>query len=72
MISFRFPKHLCAFGTRTVVSDQGDIIAIGRTTGAGPGYVVDHVEALKHGGVDEPGNMRWQTVDEAKAKDRIE
>jgi hypothetical protein len=37
---------------------------------ASPGYVVDHVQALKHGGHDEPGNLQWQTVE--KAKNRIE
>lgn len=37
-----------------------------------PGYVVDHVVALKHGGKDEPANMQWQTVEAAKEKDRWE
>jgi len=37
-----------------------------------PGYVVDHVVALKHGGVDCPCNMQWQTVEDAKAKDKWE
>ncbi len=37
-----------------------------------PGYVIDHVIALKHGGADSPSNMQWQTVEEAKAKDRVE
>jgi hypothetical protein len=44
----------------------------GRTSGACPGYVVDHVEALKRGGADSPSNMQWQTVEDAKAKDRVE
>jgi hypothetical protein len=44
----------------------------GKTSGACPGYVVDHVQALKHGGADSPGNMQWQTVQDAKAKDRVE
>jgi len=44
----------------------------GKTTGACPGYVVDHVEALKHGGRDDPSNMQWQTTAEAKAKDKWE
>ena len=39
----------------------------GHTSGACPGYVVDHVKALKHGGADRPSNMQWQTVAEAKA-----
>jgi hypothetical protein len=46
--------------------------ATGKTTGACPGYVIDHVKALKHGGADDPSNMQWQTEAEAKAKDRIE
>ena len=44
----------------------------GRTSGACPGYVVDHVTALKRGGADRPSNMQWQTVQDAKAKDRVE
>jgi hypothetical protein len=44
----------------------------GRTSGACPGYVVDHVTPLKRGGADRPSNMQWQTVEAAKAKDRIE
>ena len=37
-----------------------------------PGYVVDHIIALKRGGPDTPANMQWQTIEEAKAKDRWE
>jgi hypothetical protein len=44
----------------------------GAATGACPGYVVDHVQALKHGGADDPGNMQWQTKSDAKAKDKWE
>ena len=44
----------------------------GRSSGPCPGYVIDHVRALKHGGADDPNNMQWQTVSEAKAKDRWE
>jgi len=44
----------------------------GRATGACPGYVVDHVVPLKRGGPDAPGNMQWQSIEAAKAKDRIE
>lgn len=42
------------------------------TTGACPGYIADHITALKHGGLDEPGNIQWQTRADAKAKDRNE
>jgi len=36
------------------------------------GHVVDHVIPLKRGGSDSPANMQWQTVEEAKAKDKWE
>lgn len=44
----------------------------GRSGGACPGYVIDHVRALKHGGADDPSNMQWQTVEQAKEKDKWE
>ena len=44
----------------------------GKTSGACPGYVVDHVVSLKRGGADHPSNMQWQTVEAAKAKDKTE
>src|SRR5438128_1605064 len=36
------------------------------------GYVVDHIVPLECGGPDVPSNMQWQTVAEAKVKDRTE
>ena len=36
------------------------------------GYIVDHVVPLECGGMDTPANMQWQTVQEAKIKDRTE
>ena len=36
------------------------------------GHVVDHIVPLKRGGTDAPSNMQWQTVAEAKIKDRAE
>jgi hypothetical protein len=44
----------------------------GGVHGACPGYVKDHVIPLCAGGQDRPSNMQWQTVVDAKAKDRIE
>jgi hypothetical protein len=37
-----------------------------------PGYVVDHIIPLACNGPDRPSNMQWQTVAEAKAKDKWE
>jgi hypothetical protein len=36
------------------------------------GYVVDHIIPLACEGPDTPENMQWQTLEEAKAKDKIE
>jgi hypothetical protein len=44
----------------------------GRTTGACPGYVRDHIVPLCKGGPDSPSNMQWQTVRDGKAKDKWE
>ena len=46
--------------------------ANGKTRGSCPGYVVDHIKPLCAGGADYPSNMQWQTVAEAKKKDRLE
>ncbi len=44
----------------------------GRSSGACPGYVIDHVQPLKRGGADSPSNMQWQTKQAAREKDKIE
>jgi hypothetical protein len=44
----------------------------GKSYGSCPGYVVDHVVPLKRGGADAPGNMQWQTKEDARVKDRWE
>lgn len=44
----------------------------GKTTGRCPGYVKDHINPLCAGGADHPSNMQWQTVAQAKKKDRLE
>ena len=46
--------------------------ATGKSSGACPGYVIDHVTPLKRGGADSPSNMQWQTTRDAKIKDRTE
>jgi hypothetical protein len=44
----------------------------GKSRGACPGYVIDHVKPLECGGADAPSNMQWQTKAEGKAKDKTE
>lgn len=44
--------------------------ATARTTGACPGWQVDHIQALKCGGPDAAHNMQWLTVEAHKEKTR--
>ncbi len=44
--------------------------ASGKKQEACPGYVVTYVKPLCIGGTDRAGNMRWQTVAQAKKKAR--
>lgn len=44
----------------------------GKHSGACKGWVVDHIVPLCAGGPDKPDNMQWQTVADAKLKDKIE
>jgi hypothetical protein len=46
--------------------------ATGLMSGACPGWVKDHIVPLTCGGPDAPSNMQWQTIRDAKAKDRWE
>jgi hypothetical protein len=44
----------------------------GLATGRCPGYRKDHIKPLACGGPDAVSNMQWQTIRDAKAKDRWE
>ena len=44
----------------------------GKSSGACPGYQVDHREALICGGRDELDNLQWLGTEEHKAKTRVE
>jgi hypothetical protein len=46
--------------------------ATGARQGSCKGYVIDHIKPLACGGADAPRNMQWQTVADAKAKDKWE
>lgn len=35
-------------------------------------YVIDHIVPLKKGGCDCPEKRQWQTIEEAKKKDKVE
>jgi hypothetical protein len=44
----------------------------GQHKGRCPGWIVDHPVPLCAGGADTPANMQWQTVADAKTKDKLE
>ena len=46
--------------------------ATGETRGECKGYVIDRVIPLACGGAEEPSNMQWQTIAQAREKDRWE
>lgn len=51
---------------------QNPCPSTGKPKGACPGYVKDHIKALACGGADAVENMQWQTIEEAKKKDKWE
>jgi 5-methylcytosine-specific restriction endonuclease McrA len=66
------PTHKRSPSSRSAFQRSHPCPSTGRTSGACPGCVVDHVVPLKRGGADHPSNMQWQTTEAAKAKDRVE
>lgn len=46
--------------------------ANGSIKGHCEGYIIDHIQPLACSGADSPENMQWQTVEDAKAKDKWE
>jgi 5-methylcytosine-specific restriction endonuclease McrA len=42
--------------------------ATGQSRGVCPGYEIDHIVPLKHGGADARDNMQWLTVPDHKNK----
>ncbi len=65
-------KTVRSSSTRAEFQRQQPCPETGATKGKCLGYVVDHVIPLCAGGPDSPANMQWQTVQDAKAKDKLE
>jgi hypothetical protein len=76
-IALAFPGPLSAreYRSREVTREfqrEDPCPSTGRPSGACPGYRKDHIEPLACGGPDAVSNMQWQTIRDAKAKDRWE
>lgn len=67
-----FAKQQRSSNARAQFMQQYPCPVTGRTRGACPGYVVDHIVPLACGGADAAPNMQWQTAADAKAKDKWE
>lgn len=59
-------------GAKVEFKQQQPCPASGARKGPCKGWVIDHIKPLACGGADAPANMQWQTVAEAKAKDKWE
>ena len=70
--SFVEAKTVRSSSARAAFQRQQPCPPTAATKGKCPGYVVDHVIPLCAGGTDAPSNMQWQTVQDAKAKDKLE
>lgn len=46
--------------------------ATAQTSGACPGWIVDHIEPLCAGGADHFSNMQWLSRDQARIKDPVD
>jgi len=63
---FRRVLSRCGFWSGPGLARNGmGIVHLLVTTIRCPGYAIDHIHALKHGGADEP----WQAGEGAKAED---
>lgn len=65
-------RYIRCSAARAAFERDNPCPSTGEARGACPGYVVDHIVPLKRGGADLPSNMQWQTIEDAKTKDRIE
>src|SRR6476620_3554777 len=66
------PKALRSHSARAAFQRLYHCPSTDKPRGACPGYVIDHVIPLCAEGADDPLNMQWQTITDAKAKDRDE
>lgn len=57
---------------RTAFRKENPCPVTGKTLGPCRGFLVDHVHPLCAGGLDQPSNMQWQTIEDARIKNQAE
>lgn len=71
--SFAIPAHAKrSYAAKQEFRQAHVCPSTGKSKGPCPGWTVDHVMPICHGGADAAYNMQWQTKEEAKAKDQWE
>jgi hypothetical protein len=70
--SGRGEPHKRSSAAKQAFQQRSPCPSTGKRSGKCLGDVLDHVVPLKRGGRDESFNMQWQTVADAKVKDRTE
>ena len=68
--SYHYKRHPRSAEVTHEFERENPCPSTGKRSGACPGYIKDHIQALCKGGADAVWNLQWQTVADAKAKDR--
>ena len=65
-------KYERSKAVKRIFRSQHPCPATHKNQGECPGFVIDHIKPLCAGGEDNPRNLQWQTIEAAKAKDRLD
>jgi hypothetical protein len=68
----RDPRVYRSLEAKHAFQRQHPCPSTGKTYGRCPGWIKDHIRPLACGGPDAPSNMQWQTVEDARDKDKWE
>jgi hypothetical protein len=70
--SYHYKRHPRSAEVTREFERENPCPSTGKRSGACPGYIKDHIQALCKGGADAVWNMQWQTKADAAAKDKWE